>query len=95
MLIEFMDLYVVCGVAWFIHGLLAWIWNMNLATSPRAVEARRQWSDLKAEVSKSAPHPVAFPVLLVLAWVLSICYLALKSVCWPIDVAMHIKKGSS
>ena len=95
MLIEFMDLYVVCGVAWFIRGLLAWIWNMNLGTSPRSVEARRRWGELKAELSKSAPDPAAFQIALVLAWVAAVSYLALKSTLWPVDVAMQIKKASS
>lgn len=95
MMNEFMELYVICGTAWFIRGLMMGIWNMNLGTSPRSVEARRRWVELKAELSKSAPHPAAFQIAQVLAWVAAISYLAAKSVVWPVDVAMQIKKASS
>ncbi len=95
MLIEFMDLYVVCGVAWFLRGLVRAYWVLNLGNSPEIIKARNNYKQWRVEVAGLYPDPGLVPLLNAVAWTFAICYLALTSVFWPITVALYIKKASS
>ena len=92
---EFGQLYVICGTAWFISRLVRAYWVLNLGNSPEAIKERNNYKQWRVEVAGLCPHPELVPLLNAVAWTFAICYLALKSVFWPITVALYIKKAAS
>ena len=92
---EFMDLYALCGVAWFLRGLVLGVWRLTLSTSEKSKQLRRDLAAKTTAARRQTTSGGAFQVVVTLIWFAAICFLALKCVFWPIDVAMHIKKASS